>query len=266
MDNAHETIEEVVRALDRLRRTLKKGSNPQVRSNEEQSLVKAMCLAWFNNFRPGILAVVDDELLQDVDAYFKDLLAACDRATTRSKYDEIIKALRTEMSRIRGYSLTPAPAVNQTTSDIPPNFANLVPDPSMREILERRWTECTICVESKAHLAATVMMGGLLEALLLARVHRVSNKNVIFKAAKAPKDHKSGKPLPLQEWTLRHYIDVAHELGWISSSAKDIGEVVRDYRNYIHPYKELSHGVQLGPHDAELFWEISKNISRQLLT
>jgi hypothetical protein len=109
------------------------------------------------------------------------------------------------------------------------------------------------------------MMGGLLEALLLARVHREKDKSRVFQAAVAPKDKTTGKTLLLQEWTLRHYIDVAHELGWISESAKDLGEVVRDYRNYIHPHKELTHGVSLAKADAELFWEVSKGISRQLL-
>jgi hypothetical protein len=109
------------------------------------------------------------------------------------------------------------------------------------------------------------MMGGLLEALLLSRVHRHPDKSAVFKAASAPRDSKTAKPLMLQEWTLRNYIDVAHELGWITSSAKDLGEVVRDYRNYIHPHKELTHGVHLGDHDARLFWEVAKGISRQLL-
>jgi hypothetical protein len=70
---------------------------------------------------------------------------------------------------------------------------------------------------------------------------------------------------PLNEWTLKNYIDVGHDLGWISVSAKDVGEVLRDYRNYIHPYKQLSHGINLTTEDASLFWEISKNISRQVI-
>jgi hypothetical protein len=135
----------------------------------------------------------------------------------------------------------------------------------MQAILVRRWNECAKCVGVDAALAATVMMGGLLEALLLARVHREPDKKKVFQANGAPKDHQSKKPLPLQDWGLRNYIDVAHELGWITSSAKDLGEVVRDYRNYVHPHKEMAHGVLLGNHDAQLFWEVSKGITRQLL-
>ena len=109
------------------------------------------------------------------------------------------------------------------------------------------------------------MMGGLLETLLLARVNREPNKKSIFSASTAPKDRRSTKPLALNEWTLRNYIDVAHELGWISPSARDVGEILRDYRNYIHPHKELTHGVQLVAGDAALFWEVAKAITRQLV-
>ena len=152
----------------------------------------------------------------------------------------------------------------QPTSDQPPKFAPLISDSVMQEILRRRWKECTICIDAGAPLAAIVMIGGLLEALLLARINRESNKAPIFKAANAPKD-KGGKTKPLNEWMLRSYIDVAHEMGWISQSAKDIGEVLRDYRNYIHPYKELSHGVTIETKDALILWEVSKSISRQVI-
>jgi len=101
--------------------------------------------------------------------------------------------------------------------------------------------------------------------LLLARLNKEQSKAPIFNAAKAPKEKSTGRTLPLKEWTLRHYIDVAHELKWISESAKDVGEVLRDYRNYVHPYKQLSHGVHLDKDDAILFWEISKSIARQVI-
>lgn len=134
----------------------------------------------------------------------------------------------------------------------------------MKAILERRWVECTLCIGADAPLAATVMMGGLLEGLLLARVNSESNKSAIFTASSAPRD-KQKKTLQLKEWTLQNYIAVAHELKWISQPLKDIGEVLRDYRNYIHPQKEFSDKVSLTTGDATLFWEISKNIARQLL-
>ena len=134
----------------------------------------------------------------------------------------------------------------------------------MREILVRRWNECVICLGATASLAATVMMGGLLEAILLARINREPDKATIFKCRAAPKD-SIGKTRQLKEWGLSDYISVAHELKWVSVSAKDVGEVLRDYRNYIHPYKQLSHGIHLAKEDAELFWEVTKTITRQVI-
>jgi hypothetical protein len=122
------------------------------------------------------------------------------------------------------------------------------------------------CIEGSAFLAATVMMGGLLEALLVARANRMSDKSPLFAATSTPIDPKTKKPLDLRQWTLAPYIDVSHELGWITRSAKDVAIVLRDYRNYVHPEKERSHGVTLSREDAVMFWELVKTLTRQLLT
>ena len=108
-------------------------------------------------------------------------------------------------------------------------------------------------------------MGGLLEALLLARVNFETNKKPIFTAMAAPKDKATGNPHPLKEWALKDYIDVAHELGWITKSAKDVGEVLRDYRNYIHPHKEHSHKVKLSTRDGLILWGVAKSIATQVI-
>jgi hypothetical protein len=108
------------------------------------------------------------------------------------------------------------------------------------------------------------MMGGLLEGLFLTRLNRMTNKAPAFKAKSAPRD-KGNRTLPLKEWTLQHYIGVAHELGWITQSAKDVGVVLRDYRNFIHPQKEYSHGVTITRDDTLVLWTVFKSIVVQLL-
>ncbi|MCE3272243.1 MAG: hypothetical protein K0S57_2640 [Ramlibacter sp.] len=109
------------------------------------------------------------------------------------------------------------------------------------------------------------MMGGLLEALFVARANRLTNKSALFSAAAAPIDGKTKKALELRHWTLAPYIDVGHELMWISRSAKDIAVVLRDYRNYVHPEKERSHGVTLVQDDAMMLWEVTKGLAKELL-
>ena len=116
-----------------------------------------------------------------------------------------------------------------------------------------------------APLAATVMMGGLLEALLLARVNQLSDKKSVFNSKSAPRDRKTGKAVNLTLWGLKDFIAVAHELQWISPTTRDVGNVLRDYRNYIHPQKEQSHGISISADDAKTLWEISKSVARQVL-
>jgi hypothetical protein len=252
----------------RLRTTLKKGASVQVQSADERAIIKATALSWFNAHRPKLLALIGNEQLTTVDMAYKDLLALSDKNTSRAKYAKVLKSLRKEIVNLRSQNILAIsnPVISQSTSDIAPDFSVLISDAEMQAILARRWDECTKCVSSKTPLAATVMMGGLLEALLLARINQLSDKSKVFKAKSAPKDKKAGNPLPLNEWGLKDYIDVAHELGWISQTEKDLGNVLRDYRNYIHPYKERSHGITLEPKDATILWELSKSISRQLLS
>ncbi len=265
MNKTNDAIEAVLNETDRLRRSIKGRKSPQVRSSEERSLVKATALSWFNTHRKEVLRILKIEQIDALNNLYKELLTAADRATSRAKYDTILKTIREQGIELRVHAvLAPENPIINPTTDEPPKFDLLIGDARMRNILIRRWQECFICSAAGAPLASTVMMGGLLEALLLARVNKETNKAPIFKATKAPKEKITGKTLSLNEWTLRHYIDVAHELGWISQSAKDIGEVLRDYRNYVHPYKELSHGINLSPDDSNLFWEICKSIAKQV--
>jgi hypothetical protein len=109
------------------------------------------------------------------------------------------------------------------------------------------------------------MMGGLLEALLVARANLLSDKSKLIKCTATPMDPKTKKPLELRQWMLGPYIDVGHELEWLSNWAKNLAVTLRDYRNYIHREKERSHGVALQPDDATMFWEVTKTLSRELL-
>jgi hypothetical protein len=108
------------------------------------------------------------------------------------------------------------------------------------------------------------MMGGLLESLLLARINNSPDRSAVLTARGAPRD-KAEKTVPLSEWKLVNMVEVAHELRWITKSAKDVGDVLRDFRNYIHPHKEYTDGIAILEEDAVMFWEVTKAVTRQLL-
>jgi hypothetical protein len=145
-----------------------------------------------------------------------------------------------------------------------PDFSKLVSDILMRKVLGRRWNEIVVCFKNKACLAMIVLSGSLLEALFLARINQYSDKKRIFTASSAPKD-KNGQTQPLNRWTLNDYIAVAFELKWISHSAKEVSVVFRDFRNFIHPEKEISSGHEIGEQDIQLLWPIFKTLVEQII-
>lgn len=265
MTDAQQAADDALQGCESLTKLLKKKTAKQVWALDERATVKATCLAWFNNQRHQIVPQVTQESLQKTDNLYNGLLMASGRAASRAAYQARLKELHTDLLEIRSKQmLNLGKQSPQTATNVLPNFSSLVSDSAMQLILARRWAECVACIEAGAPMAATVMMGGLLEGLLLARFNKEPNQKAIHTASAAPKD-RSGSTIPLKEWMLKSFIEVAHELGWISRSAKDVGAVLRDYRNYIHPQKELSHGVTLRAEDAALLWEIAKSIAKEVL-
>ncbi|MBI4658540.1 MAG: hypothetical protein HY735_06775 [Verrucomicrobia bacterium] len=273
MDDACAEIDASIVEVTKARQAVARGKSKQVYLADEIDRLKAVAYAWFQTHRPRVLPHPSRPDLQEVDAAYQTVLQATGRHAARSTY--ALALLRAKRSLVALRSLvaampatlstqmaSPAPLPN---SDAPPSFAPLAPDLKMQEIMAQRWSEVQQCIGSHAHLAATVMMGGLLESLLLARINSSPNQRAVFTAANAPRD-RTRRTLPLAEWKLVKMVEVAHELGWISRSAKDVGNVLRDFRNYIHPHKEYTDGVAISQDDACMFWEVTKAISRQVLT
>jgi hypothetical protein len=246
-----------------LRRSLTAGEATLVRSGEERTRIKATALSWFQSVRQHLGGLGNSPAVSEIDTEFKRILEMTEREGPRSKYLADLKGLHGRLIRLRSDVMV-APSSGTSVSEVPPDFSRLIADARMQAILVRRWQETLVCMRHDAHLAATVMMGGLLEALLLARINRMPTLAPAFQAKTAPRD-KAGKTYALKEWTLQHYIDVAHELGWIGQSAKDIGVVLRDWRNYVHPAKEFSHGVVIEGRDTTVFWSVFTSIAAQVI-
>jgi hypothetical protein len=249
---------ELLNDVDKLRRVIGNVRGGQIQSAETKAHIRAVAQGWFNTYK----AAAAGKDTAALDTVFSSLLTAAESAPSTPRLRKQLKDLRKQIVLLQTELIaSPPPAV--AARDAAPPFAS-VPDPVMRAILVRRWDECVACLAANAPMAATVMMGGLLESLFLARVNREANQAPIFAARAAPKD-KQGKPSPLNRWTLGTYIAVAHEIGWITQSGRDVSEVLQDYRNYIHPQKELSRQAALTPDDARMFWAVFKAIAQRLL-
>ena len=259
-------IEAAIAEATKARASVTRSTTRQVRSAAEMDQLKAVAFAWFQTHRPSIAVGSAD--LGVVDGAYHSILEATARLSARTTYAEALRVAKVALVDVRRHVATalanPAARV-ATTSESPPGFSALTADPSMQAILNRRWEEVQQCIGAGAYLAATVMMGGLLETLLLARINVTKNKAPIFTAKSAPRDKATKQTLLLADWKLVNMVEVAHEVGWITKSAKDVSNVLREFRNYIHPHKEHTDGVEIAAEDARMFWEVCKAISRQVL-
>jgi hypothetical protein len=266
MDGLLDIIELALSEVDCARKKISKGKSKQITQADVIDYLKSVAYAWFRSHRPAVETRLPTTAVNLVDTQLQRVLEATNKASARKTYLAAFKDAKDALISLRTAALTvPAHNALPKDSDTAPDFSPLASDPVMREILIRRWGECQRCLLAEAHLAATVMMGGFLEALFIARANRLSDKSPLFRAKTAPINYKDKKPLPLSEWTLRPYIEVGQELGWISRSGEDVAAVLRDYRNYIHPEKERSHGVALNTHDSSMFWQLTKSLTTQLL-
>jgi hypothetical protein len=268
MNETDEAIYAAIREAHILRERTRKNGTPQVRG-AERDIIRATSLAWFNNHRKRLVVVLSNDDLQEIDALYRRVMESSHKNALRANYVSTLKNVEEGLVKLRSANMIKLSTAGETPEshnglDNAPDFSPLIQDPEMQAILTRRWLECGFCLNANAPLAATVMMGGLLEGLLLARVNSLSDAAPVFTARAAPKD-KQGKTCVLKDWTLQNYIDVAHELKWISQTVKDVGEVLRDYRNYIHPQKEFSEKISVSTDDANILWGISKNIAKQVL-
>jgi hypothetical protein len=194
------------------------------------------------------------------------VLDATDRHATKKTYLNALNEAKKALISVRSAALVaPASSPTTNTDDLAPDFSPLVGNQQMREILARRWNECSKCVKADAHLAAIVMMGGLLEALFVARANKMSDKTPLTSATNAPKDKVTGRTTNYQDWMLDSYIKVARELNWITESAKGVADSLKEFRNFVHPAKELRYGVTLEFNDSSIFWQVTKALARQLL-
>lgn len=266
MSTATDAIDAAVKELVRARALISKVQPTQVRRGEDRDVLKSTAYAWFNTHRPSVAAHPTAVDLSDINQHYTTLMTLTDRMAVKTKYIATIKHAKNALVQARTGLLTALQtSSNGDTDDLAPDFSALAGNEEMRVVLVRRWKECCKCVNAEAHLAAIVMMGGLLEALFVARAIKLTDKGPLLRATSAPKDKHTGKTLDLQKWMLDSYIKVGHELNWITDSAKQFADVLKEYRNYVHPEKELRHRVKLANNDSAMFWQVTKGLARQLL-
>ncbi len=258
-------FDSAIQEVDKLKKHLAKQRVLQIRSVADCELIRAYSLAWSHTHRASALKLVSSEQISKADSLYSKLSTATYKATGKTVYLTLLKEIRVELLLIQGQSFVPGGASTELKI---PDISKLVQNPEMASLLQRRMKEVLDAIE-KSPLTATIMMGAVLEALFLARINIITDKEALFALKATPKD-KSAKPRDLKEWGLNDFIEVAHEVGWIRKPLRDISTVLRDYRNIIHPVKELSlmremkTDILVNDSDAKMFWLVFFELSEQI--
>jgi len=136
----------------------------------------------------------------------------------------------------------------------PPDFSKLtVTLPGLDKVIEGRWREAQKCQHVQAYTASVILMGSILEALLLCRGSLTLSE--AYQSSKAPKN-KDGKVPAIHDWNLNSLIDVATERGWIKSDRGKFGHALRDSRNVVHPWVEVTTRANFDEATCRTSWEV----------
>ncbi|WP_115891989.1 hypothetical protein [Methanothermobacter defluvii] len=136
-----------------------------------------------------------------------------------------------------------------------PDFFSLGLDENIVTILNSRMNEISICLNSEAYLASIFLIGSTLEGILLGIASQYPAE--YGRANSSPRE-KSGKVKKFDKWKLNDLINVSYEIGFLKKDVKVFSHYLRDFRNYIHPYKQLEDKFYPNKHTALLCEQVLK--------
>jgi hypothetical protein len=165
----------------------------------------------------------------------------------------------------RGIPISPAPRSESNTpargetERLPREEFPFVSDPKLREICCRDYLELGKGRRARAYKSTIILSGGLLEAVLSDALGREAAKAKASYRKLYPKKKRVG-------WTLESLIEVAEDLGIITPGATQLSHTLRDYRNLVHPDKEIRSGYKVQKEEAEIAVNMVRIVMRDLKT
>jgi hypothetical protein len=125
---------------------------------------------------------------------------------------------------------------------------SFIKDDDLRQIIERDYKELVLVLFPGGAWKSTVIMAGsILEAILFdVLASDPATKTKALASGAAPKG-------PMEDWRLEYLIKVASDVGALPAKrAMTFDQVLRDYRNFVHPKKEIKSGHPCREGEAQL--------------
>lgn len=128
-------------------------------------------------------------------------------------------------------------------------------DLNVTDVLNKRVDEIEKTYSSAAYLSTILIAGSTLEGVFLGLA---SSYPRAFNMVKSSPKNREGKVLPFHDWNLSAFIDVAKDLELIQLDTYKFSHTLRDFRNYIHPYQQMSSGFTPREHTAKICLQVLK--------
>lgn len=144
------------------------------------------------------------------------------------------------------------------------DFSKFRITPRLTETLQDRVRAIEISYRGESWLTTILLAGSIVEGVLIAVFEK--NRKTVMSSSYAQKiKDKSGKVKDFTEWTLEQMIHGAHELGFLDKDMKSQANVLRDFRNFVHPNKyEKETTATLSKANAEISIIAAEEISNQV--
>lgn len=132
---------------------------------------------------------------------------------------------------------------------------------SLKPIIAARMAEMKSCFRAQAYLSVIFLAGSMLEGILLSVANQYPKE---FNQSPAAPKNKEGKVKQFYEWTLKELITVANNIGILKEDIAKFSHALRDFRNYIHPYQQMSENFYPDENTAKICMQVMKGALLQI--
>jgi len=191
-----------------------------------------------------------------------EMLHAYEADCSLNNRDPEVSVLEKSRGIVARLSGMPAPSKpTQTVDDflhsefVIPNLEKLPIEAVAVPIIESRLKEARMAMGAGAYPSTIFLCGSVLEAVLLGAAQKEPAR---FNQASASPKAADGDVKRFHEWNLAQFIDVACAAGLLKPDVKKFSHGLRDFRNYIHPYEQMSSGFTPDEHTAKVCFQVLK--------
>lgn len=137
-----------------------------------------------------------------------------------------------------------------------------IQDEEMKNVISRDLKECAIAVVSGQDKSATIMCGSIIEALLMLKIKQ---QNVVKYDISEISKSKHASKYPLVDMGLNELLFVAEKLKVIDKNSYHLGHYVRNYRNVVHPSKEVRMNEEVNHDNVLTMWAVLRRLVEEIL-